>query len=379
MTRAMTAPLLMTPGPTRVPERVLRAGAQPMLHHRSRAFLAEFAEMLRLIRPVFGTREVVMPVHTTGRGSMEATICNLCSPGDEIIVCANGRFGELWAKIGATYGLVVHRVATDWSRDIDPADVDAALERHPDARLVAMTCTDTSTGVANDIQAIVRVARPRGALVVVDGVSAIGGLPFHFDEWDVDAALTASQKCLMSAPGLAFVVMSARARASAAAAKLPKSYWDFREIHEHAAKALPDTVGTPPVHVMLQVVEALRAMHEEGLDAVYERHVAMGQRARARAAAAGLSLSAPGFRQFAPTITALAAPGGLPPQDLRDALEARGILVAEGLGQFASTGFRIGHMGDIRVEDVDRTFDLLAEVLAERAPAAGHAAALRKS
>ena len=365
--------LLMTPGPTRVPERVLRAGARPMLHHRSQAFLAEFGEMLRLIQPIFGTREAVLPVHTTGRGSMEATVCNLCSPGDEIVVCANGRFGELWGKIGETYGLVVHRVATDWARDIDPDEVEAALDRYPGSRIVAMTYTDTSTGVTNDVAAIARVARSRGALILVDGVSAIGGMPFEFDGWDVDLALTASQKCLMSAPGLAFVVTSERARAAAAVAKLPRSYWDFKEIREHAIKSVPDTAGTAPVHVMLQVAEALRAMHEEGLNAVYRRHEAMGQRARQRAADAGLSLMCPGFRQFAPTLTAIAAPPGLPPQDLREALEAKGVLVAEALGPYAPSAFRVGHMGDIRLEDVDRTFDLIAACLADRL-AAGRAA-----
>jgi aspartate aminotransferase-like enzyme len=356
-------PLLMTPGPTRVPERVLDAGARPMVHHRSRPFLAEFGEMMRLLPPLFGTTEPVLPVHTTGRGAMEAVLCNLASRADEIVVCANGRFGELWARLADTYGLVVHRVATDWARDVESGEVEAALERYPGARLVAMTCTDTSTGVWNDVEGIGRLAHARGALLLVDGVSAIGGVPFAFDEWGVDVALTASQKCLMSAPGLSFVVLSERARTLSADARLPRSYWDLNEVREHALKAAPDTVGTPPVQVMLQVAEALRAIHDEGLTSVFARHEAMGERARARVASLGLSLQCQGFQRFAPTLTAIAAPRGVPPQALRDALEARGILVAEGLGPFATSGFRIGHMGDIRIADVDRTFDELAGVL----------------
>jgi len=368
----MTGPsptLLMTPGPTRVPERVLRAGARPMVHHRSREFLDEFAELLHLIGPVFGSREVALPVSTTGRGAMEATICNLCSPGDEMVVCANGRFGELWARIAETYGLVVHRVATDWARDIEPGEVEAALDRYPGSRVVAMTFTDTSTGVANDVARICRIARARGALTFVDGVSAIGGMPFLFDDWEVDAALTASQKCLMSAPGLSFVVLSARATATAATATLPRSYWDLREIREHAVKARPDTAGTPPVHVVLQVVEALRAMHEEGLDHVYARHDAMGRSARTGVSALGLTLQCQGFERFAATLTAVATPPGVAPEDLRRALEARGVIVAEALGPFAPSAFRIGHMGDIRPEDLGRTFEALSEVLVDRAPA----------
>lgn len=364
------APLLMTPGPTRVPDRVLRAGARPMVHHRSRQFLAEFGEMMRLLPPLFGTSEPVLPVHTTGRGAMEATICNLASRADEIVVCANGRFGELWARLAETYGLVVHRVATDWARDIDPGEVEAALDRYPGARLVAMTCTDTSTGVLNDVEGIARIAHARGALLLVDGVSAIGGVPFAFDDWGVDAALTASQKCLMSVPGLSFVVLSERARALSQDSRLPRSYWDLNDIREHALKSTPDTVGTPPVQVMLQVAEALRAMHEEGLPTVFARHDAMAERARARVASLGLALQCQGFQRYAPTLTAVSAPRGIAPQALRDALEARGILVAEGLGPFASSSVRIGHMGDIRLADIDRTFDELAGVLAELAAGA---------
>ena len=360
-------PLLMTPGPTRVPERVRRAGAQPMVHHRSRPFLAEFGEMMRLLPPLFGTGEPVLPVHTTGRGAMEATICNLASRADEIVVCANGRFGELWARLADTYGLIVHRVATDWARDIDPGEVEAALDRYPGARLVAMTCTDTSTGVLNDVEGIAKLAHARGAELLVDGVSAIGGVPFSFDDWGVDVAVTASQKCLMSAPGLSFVVLSERARALGLDARLPRSYWDFNDMREHALKATPDTVGTPPVQVMLQVAEALRAIHEEGMANVFARHEALGEHARARVAALGLAVQCQGFQRFAPTLTAVAAPRGVSAQALRDALEARGILVAEGLGPFASSAFRIGHMGDIRLADVDRTFDELAGVLSELA------------
>src|SRR4051794_39276833 len=152
----------MTPGPTRVPDRVLRAGARPMLHHRSPEFSVELATVLDLIKPVFGTRGPVLPIHTTGRGATEAAIANLFSPGDEIAVCCNGKFGEQWAGLAATYGLTVHRLATDWTRDVDPDEVDALLHDRPATRAVALAYCDTSTGVANDIAAVARVARARG-------------------------------------------------------------------------------------------------------------------------------------------------------------------------------------------------------------------------
>src|SRR3954471_16098196 len=216
--------LLMTPGPTRVPERVLAAGARPMIHHRTPEFARELATLLELLAPVFGTATVPLPVHTTGRGALEATICNLFSPGDEIAACCNGKFGEMWAGFAESYGLVVHRIETDWEQSVNPAAVDAFLAEHPRVKAVAMTYADSSTGVANDVAAVARTANARGVLTLVDGVSSIGGMPFELDAWGVDVAVTASQKCLMSSPGLAFVAMSERARLASESARLPRNY-----------------------------------------------------------------------------------------------------------------------------------------------------------
>jgi aspartate aminotransferase-like enzyme len=354
----------MTPGPTRVPERVLRAGARPMLHHRTPEFSAELADMLQLLQPAFGTREPILPVHTTGRGAMEAAICNLFAPGDAIAVCCNGKFGEMWETFATSHGLVVHRVATDWDHDADPAEVDRLLSGQPAIRAVAMAYGDTSTGVANDVVGVARVARARDVLVLVDGVSSIGGMPFAFDEWDIDVAVTASQKCLMSSPGLAFAVLSARAWAAVPTARLPRNYWDFGEIRRAVTKAKPETPGTTPVHLVLQVAEALRMIHEEGLEAVYARHERMAGMARTGAAALGLAPQCPALQRRSNTLTALALPPELPPARVRDGLRAHGILAAAGLDRYQSSAFRIGHMGDIREADVSLTLHALGEVLA---------------
>ena len=146
--------LLMTPGPTRVPERVLRAGGRPMLHHRTPEFAKELATVLELLPPIFGTTQPILPVHTTGRGALEATICNLFSAGDEIAGCCNGKFGEMWAALAESYGVVTHRIETDWERSVNPAAVDAFLAEHPRVKAVTMTYADTSTGVANDVAAV---------------------------------------------------------------------------------------------------------------------------------------------------------------------------------------------------------------------------------
>lgn len=355
----------MTPGPTRVPARVLRAGGRPMIHHRSPEFSNELAAMLELIAPVFGTQGTVLPIHSTGRGAMEAAIVNLFSAGDEIAVCVNGRFGEMWARIAESYGTVVHRFSAEWGREIDLAALQDLLEARPAIRGVALTYCDTSTGVRNDVEAACRITRARGVLALVDGVSALGGMPFAFDEWEVDVAITASQKCLMSSPGLAFAAVSDRAWQARAASRLPHGYWDFEEIRQFVTKPRPQPPGTPPVHTVLQVAEALRMMHEEGLDAVYRRHEAMATAARRGVAALGLSLQCPLLASLATTVTAIALPADAPPSAVRDAVRARGIETAEGLGPYGATAFRIGHMGDIRPGDVARTLAAIGDALAE--------------
>jgi len=362
--RAADAALLMTPGPTRVPERVLQAGARPMIHHRSPEFSRELATAIELLGPLFGTRGAPMPVHTTGRGALEATICNLFSPDDEIAVCCNGKFGEMWAGFAETYGLVVHRFSIAWEHDADADELERLLAEHSQVRAVALAYVDTSTGVANDVAAIARVARAHGALVLVDGVPSIGGMRFAFDEWDLDVAVTASQKCLMSSPGLSWVAVSERGWRAVATSRLPRHYWDFTAIRRTISAAKPETPGTTPVHIVMQVAEALRMIHEEGLLNVYDRHAAMARRVREGVAELGLSMQCPALERCANTVTAIALPPTVEPRAIREALKARGIWTAAGLGRYERGGFRIGHMGDIRMADVERTLGALREALA---------------
>ena len=338
-----------------------------MIHHRSREFSNELATMLELVAPVFGCGGPVLPMASTGRGALEAAVCNLFSPGDEIVACCNGRFGELWARIAEEYGVVVHRLATDWARDIDLAQLEQLLCDRPSIRAVAVAYCDTSTGVRNDVESVCRIARARDVLAMVDGVSAIGGMPFAFDEWGVDVAVTASQKCLMSSPGLALAAFSERAWHARKTSTLPRGYRDFDDIRQFVTKPRPETPGTAPVHAILQVAEALRMMHEEGLDRVIERHERMGAAARRGVAALGLPMQCPELKAYAPTITAIALPEGMKPLAVRERLIESGIETAEALGPYGGTAFRIGHMGDIRLHDVERTLAALSESLTELA------------
>jgi len=334
-----------------------------MIHHRTPEFSKELAVILELLPPLFGTTQPVLPINATGRGAMEATLCNLFSPGDAVGVSCNGRFGELWVKLAKAQGLIVHRIATDWDRNLDPADVDRLLTEHPEIRGFAMAYGDTSTAVANDVAAVARVTRHLNVLLLVDGVSSIGGMPFAFDEWGVDAAVTASQKCLMSSPGISFAVLSERARAAQADATLVHTYWDFAEIHRDVTKPKPEPPGTPPIHCVMQVGEALRMIHEEGIDQVFRRHADMAHMTHQAIAELGLQHQCPSLTGRSTTVTAIALPSQHPPARVRDGLKARGILTAGALEHFQPSAFRIGHMGDIRPVDVTRALDALKDVL----------------
>ena len=353
----------MTPGPTRIPERVLRAGMR-VLHHRTPEFSAALAELLEGLRPVFGTSTAdILPVHATGRASMEAAIVNLFNPGDTVVACCNGKFGEMWAGFAETYGLHVVRVATDWGRSVDPGEVAGALADHPGTRAVTVAHCDTSTGVLNPVEAVAAAARGHGALTMVDAISSLGGAPFAFDAWDVDVAVTSSQKCLMSSPGISFVALSPRAWAAAEAGAMPRAYLDFASIRDTLAGPRPQTPGTTPVLLALQVLEAVRMIHEEGLDAVFARHRLLSDTVTSWAAARGIALPGAGVRERSPTLTALRMPDGVDPARVRAAVRAEGIQIAAGLGQHKGTCVRIGHMGDIRPDDVSRTLNALDAAL----------------
>jgi aspartate aminotransferase-like enzyme len=337
-----------------------------MIHHRTPAFSRALVSVIEKLRPLYGTASAdVLPIHTTGRGGLEAAITNLFSAGDEIVACCNGKFGEMWAHLAESYGLTVHRVATAWDRSVRPADVEQLLRDHPAVRGVTIAQSDTSTGVQNDVASILALTRSRDILGMVDCISSLGGAPFSFDGWGADVVVTASQKCLMASPGLAFVALSERAWRAYDKAGLTRNYWDFGAVRKTLAKAQPETPGTAPVHIFLQLAESLKVIHEEGLPVVYARHEAMASRVRDRATTMGLGVLFPDLDRWSPTLTALRTPADVPPKVIKDGLKQRGILIAGGLGTYGNEAIRIGHMGDIRVSDVERTCDAIEAVLAE--------------
>ena len=335
-----------------------------MVHHRDSEFSKLLVATLTGLRPLFGTSGDVLPIHATGRGALEASLCNLLSPRDEVVVCTNGRFGEMWAAIAEAFGLVVHRANPAWG----PADetmIKAALDRHPKSKALLLVHSETSTGILNDVGVLARPARERDLLVMVDCVSSLGGAQVCFDDWGIDVAVTASQKCLMSSPGISFVALSARAWRATETATQPRAYFNFSAIRRALERTLPQTPGTAPVHLFAQVNEAVSMIHEEGLQNVFARHEAMAHSARAGAIAHGFSLQHAASPALTPTLTALRVPDGVHPESIREGLKRRGILIARGLGQYQETCIRIGHMGNIQPSDVDQTLEELSQVLAK--------------
>ncbi len=353
-------PLLMTPGPTRIPERVLLAGNR-VIHHRTPEFSAALRKLVELVRPLFGASKAdVLPVQGTGRAAMEAAVVNLFLPGDTVVACCNGKFGEMWAGFAERYELNIVRMATDWERSVEPEEVSAALDANRNVRAVLIVHSDTSTGVLNPVADVAALVRERGALLLVDGISSVGGVPFLFDEWDLDLAVTSSQKCLMSSPGLSLAVVGQRAWAAAERGGMPRAYLDFASIRESMDQALPETPGTTPVSLVLQLQEAIRIIHDEGLRSVFDRHSEMAAHLRLGAADLGYGLLGPTIAERSPTLSALTVPSGVDPQQVRMHVREAGIQIAVGLGDFKSVCVRIGHMGDIRMPDVNVTLDALA-------------------
>ena len=360
-------PLLMTPGPTRIPERVLLAGHR-VLHHRTSEFSEALGELLQGARPLLGTTSAdVLPVHATGRAAMEGAVVNFFLPSDTVIAACNGKFGEMWAGFAERYGLNVVRVAKDWERSVDPGEVGAALEANPRARAVLVVHSDTSTGVLNPVAEVASVARDHGALTMVDGISSIGGAAFAFDAWGLDFAVVSSQKCLMCSPGLSLAVVGERAWKAAERGGMPRSYLDFASIRRTLNGPRPETPGTTPVLLVLQLLEAVRMIHGEGLDSVFQRHRGLADRVRERAAELGYRFQGPEILDRSPALTALQVPEGQDPGTIRARLREAGIQIAGGLGAYKSNCIRIGHMGDIRMEDVERTMDALEQASNARA------------
>ena len=281
---------LLAPGPTPVPPVVLLAMAQPMIHHRTPAYEALFADVRRDLRLLFQCKNEVLMFAASGTGAMEGAVVNTLSPGDQVIVVQGGKFGERWAEICQAYGLRVVPVDVPYGKSVMPAAVAAALREAPDSKAVFATQSETSTGAVHDVQALAGIVRETGALLVVDAITSLGVMDLPMDAWGVDVVVSGSQKALMLPPGLAFAALSDKAWARVPEARLPKFYFNFAR--ERKAIAENQSAYTPAVSLVVGLRESLRLILAEGLPNVFARHDRLARATRAGVQALGLTLFA---------------------------------------------------------------------------------------
>ncbi len=341
---------LRLPGPTEVPERIRRAMAQPVVSHRGPEFRALFRRAEELIQPILGTRNGVLFFASSGTGMMEASLVNVLAPGERVLVVANGQFGERFAAIARTMGACVDAFEVPWGRAAEPAEI-GSRARKAEYRAVVVVHNESSTGVVSDLAGIGAVLRDLPTLLVVDSVSGLGGMEMRQDEWGVDIVVSSSQKALMCPPGMGLASLGPKAwDVVERADRLPRYYWDFRKTR--AALEDDGTPFTTPVALMSGLGEALAMIHEEGLDAVLERHRRLSAALRAGCEALGLR-SFPEADQISNTVVCLQVPQGLKGGDIvRGMYHRHRTVIAGSRNKLDGTVIRIGTMGHVHEADI---------------------------
>ena len=339
---------LQIPGPTNVPERVLRAIDRPTIDHRGPEFARLTQEILEGLREVFRTRGPVVTYAASGTGAWEAALVNTLSPGDRVLMFETGHFATLWKALAERLGLVVDFVPGDWRSGVDPARVEAELagDRAHAIKAVMAVHNETSTGVTSRIaevrQAIDRAGHP--ALFMVDTISSLASIDYRHDEWGVDVTVAGSQKGLMLPPGLSFNAVSDKALAAGKQAKLPRSYWRWEEtIAMNRQGYFP---STPATNLLYGLHEALAMLREEGLPNVFARHARHAEATRRAVRAWGLEVLCRAPAEYSGSLTAVLMPDGHDADALRKEILARfDLSLGTGLGKLAGRVFRIGHLG----------------------------------
>jgi aspartate aminotransferase-like enzyme len=353
---------LMAPGPTPVPAEVLAAGAEPVIHHRGPDFRALMRRCLDRLGQVCRTENDVLVLTASGSGAFESAVVNLLSPGERVLAVTAGEFGDRWAKLAAAYGADVQELRYAWGETPRPDDVRSRLQE-TGASVVFLVHSETSTGVVSDIEALARAAHEAGALPVVDAVSSLGAVPLETDAWGLDVVVAGSQKALMTPPGLAVATVSAAAWERSRSATLPRFYFDWEKLR--ASLETGTTPFTPAVSLVVSLDAALGLLLDEGLEAVFARHAALGRACREGAKAMGLELFSPDEERSA-VVTAILTPDGVDARELVLGLRDRfGITVAGGHGELAPRLFRIGHIGHYDVFDITTALSAVEVLLAE--------------
>jgi alanine-glyoxylate transaminase/serine-glyoxylate transaminase/serine-pyruvate transaminase len=339
---------LQIPGPTNVPDRVLRAMDMPTIDHRGPEFAQLGLDVLAGCKAVFRTKNPVVIYPSSGTGAWEAAIVNTLSPGDQVLMAETGHFATLWKNLAEKFKLEVDFLAGDWRRGAQPAEIEAHLlaDRERRIKAVMVVHNETSTGVTSRIhevrKAIDRAKHP--ALLLVDTISSLGSIEYEHDAWGVDVTVSCSQKGLMLPPGLGFNAVSEKALLAAKANQTSRSYWDWHEIIQQNKNG--SWPYTPATNLLYGLKEALKMLMEEGLDSVFARHLKLAAATRAAVRAWNLEILCQDPKEHSPILTAVVMPTGHDADHFRDvALKNYDMSLGAGLSKVKGKVFRIGHLG----------------------------------
>jgi aspartate aminotransferase-like enzyme len=352
---------LMAPGPTPVPSEVLLAMAQPIIHHRTAAYEALFAEVRAGLKRLAQTEQDVIPFASSGTGAMEAAVVNTLSAGDTVAIVRAGKFADRWAELARAYGLKAIDIPAPFGETVPAQRVADALKAG-NVKAVLTQHSETSTGVLHDVRAYAEVTRGTDTMLIVDAVSSLGIADLAMDAWGIDVMVSGSQKGLMLPPGLGFCALSDKAWTHAKTSTLPKYYFNITEEAKSVRKN--EAHYTPAVSIIVGLRQVLRMLEAEGLPNVFKRHDRLARATRAGVEALGLALFAKSHPS--PAITAVVSPKGIDSEQILAAFSKNhNITIAGGQGEMKGKIFRLGHMGYAAEFDTISALAGLEQVLAD--------------
>lgn len=368
MTSIRPKEFLMIPGPTPVPDELLEINGRQPLGHRSSEFAQYVKSAVTGLQWLAETEADPLILTTSGTGAMDAAIANTINRGEQVLSLVCGVFGERFAKIARAYGAEVESYVVEAGQAIDPAEVEKILAKDTKKTIKAVTVThnETSTGVINDLEAIAKVVKHHGALLMVDAVTSLGATRIAMDEWSIDILVAGSQKALMLPPGLAVIYFGKRAWHKYENCTNGRFYLDLMRYKKSQEQLM--TPFTPNVSLVIALVKSLEMMQEEGKEAIYSRHVNLRDQLRSALTEMGLS-KVVDDRHASPTITSIWPPEGVSVADIRAHLKNDyRIIVADGQEELKGKIFRIGHMGYIFERDMGMTIHALASIIKSISP-----------
>jgi aspartate aminotransferase-like enzyme len=352
---------LLSPGPTPVPENVLAAAAEPIIHHRTPEFSKIFMETTEALQYVFGTKEDVYILTSSGSGAMEAAVTNLLSPGDKALTINAGKFGERWGNICKAYGIAYKEIVVEWGRDYTKEELAAELKAEPGIKAVFCQLSETSTGAIFDIRGFGEVVSGTDAVLVVDGISGTGATPCPMDDWKIDVMVSGSQKSFMIPPGLAYIAVGPKAWKLVEGSKCPRFYFDLKKARKNLANKT--TPWTPAVSLVIQQKKALDIIKGLGLERLFEHHRILGDATRAGVKALGLELLS---QKPGNILTAVKTPAGIEGGKIVKTMQSKYMAYIAGAqdphkGKF----FRIAHLGYMGGFDIITALSALEMTLAD--------------